>query len=217
MVISGCRHEIQRKLSGHLPSSLTVQYWISRARYDYYSSFIKSLVLLVKFLLLFYITKVRRDPKILLHRFKITFQVGCLLVAIYFTTRFSAQYSENSDEQLLTMKKFNEDTDEHYPTFSFCFKGPRFHWFHDVEIFNLYGINATQYHRLLRGETAERYSRDNLYRAYRKTPVFSNKSERIDFNKFHLKITNILRSLHFEYENPINSIRPLNLKEWKIL
>ena len=105
-----------------------------------------------------------RKPKIILHRFKIIFQVGCFLNAIYFTTLFSTQYLENTDTQLIAMKKFNQENDNVYPTFSMCFKGAKFHWYHDLEIFKSYGLNATQYELMLKGETALRYDRSDLGR-----------------------------------------------------
>lgn len=53
--------------------------------------------------------QIMSKPKILLHHFKIIFQVGCFLTAIYFTTLFSTQYLENTDTQLIAMKTFNEE------------------------------------------------------------------------------------------------------------
>ena len=119
-------------------------------------------------------TQVIREPKILLSRFKIIFQVGCFLIAVYFTTLFSTQYSENNDLQLIAMKQFNQEEDNRYPTFSFCFKGAKFHWFHDLAVFDSYALNATQYQQMLKGERAERYERSDFYRSYSKTPVFFN-------------------------------------------
>ena len=157
-----------------------------------------------------------REPKILLHRFKIIFQLGCFLFAVYFTTLFSAQYSENSDAQLIKIKKFNQDGDNKYPTFSFCFNGPRFHWFHDLKIFNSYGLNATQYERMLSGETAEKYERNNFYRSYTKTPVFLNSDTDMDVNRFYrstVQVQDFVKALHFATEGTVNdtTIRNLSL------
>ena len=81
------------------------------------------------------------------------------------------------------MKRFNKEQDDKYPTFSFCFKGARFHWINDHYIFDSFGLNATQYERMLRGEIAERYDRNDSYRSYTKTSVSFNYSKAIDFNK----------------------------------
>ena len=141
-----------------------------------------------------------KNPKILLYRYKVIFQIVCFLFAVYFTARFSSQYSENSDVQLITMKKFNEKTDSSYPTYSFCFKGARFHWFHDLEIFNSFSLNATQYERMMMGETSERYDRNDFNRSYIKTPVFLNSGNKIDFDSYYVQISDFLSSLHFAAE-----------------
>ena len=111
------------------------------------------------------------------------FQACCLLVAIYYTTLFSRDYLENIDEQLITMKRFNENEDHVYPTFSICFKGLKFQWYHDNRIFHSYSLNAAQYKLMLEGETAERYDRNDLIRSYEKTQVFVDDGVAVDFSK----------------------------------
>ena len=129
------------------------------------------------------LTQIIRKPKIILHRFKIIFQVGCFVTAIYFTTLFSTHYLENTDAQLIAIKKFNQENDNAYPTFSLCFKGAKFHWYHDFGIFQSYGLNATQYELMLKGETALRYDRSDLGRSYKKTPIFLRNGSDVDFSK----------------------------------
>ena len=98
------------------------------------------------------------------------------------------------------MKSFNVEEDSDYPTFTFCFKGARFRWFHDWEIFDAYGLNATQYERMIRGEKAEKYVRNDAIRYYDKKPVFLNHSVNTDFYGAHPKIENFLTSLDFAAE-----------------
>ena len=98
------------------------------------------------------------------------------------------------------MKTFNQEEDSHYPTFTFCFKGARFRWFHDLEIFDAYGLNATQYERMIRGEKAEKYVRNDLFRSYDKKSVILNHSVNTDFHSAHPKLANFLISLHFAAE-----------------
>ena len=99
------------------------------------------------------------------------------------------------------MKKFNKEADDRYPTFSICFEGTRFHWFNDRVIFDYFGLNATQYERMIRGETAERYDRQSVHRFYNKTPVFSNYSKNINFNSFYIHMNNFTRSINFASDN----------------
>ena len=156
-----------------------------------------------------------KEPKILLHRFKNIFQIGCFLIAIYFTTLFTAHYLENYDEQLITMSKFNREDDNNYPTFSLCFKGnTKFHWFHDLEIFHSYGLNVTQYELMLKGEPVTKYDRNRLTRTYNKTPIFVNDGIDVDFNNFHLQPSDFIRSLSFFTEKALNDTHIANAQDW---
>ena len=153
----------------------------------------------------------------MLHRFRVIFQVACLFIALYFTTLFSFHYSENSDVQLLAMRNFNNETIDKYPTFSLCFRGTRFHWYNDLEIFNSYSLDAIQYDRMIRGETAERYERNGLNRSYIKQPVFSNNSQDIAFTNYYLKISDFVRSLHFATETKDTDLLISNPDEWNTI
>ena len=113
------------------------------------------------------------------------------------------------------MKRFNKEADDKYPTFSLCFRGARFHWINDDHIFDSFGLNATQYERMLRGEIAERYDRNDLYRSYTKTSVFFNYSEVIDFKRFSVEPVEFLKSLHFATEKTESETIIANKKEWK--
>ena len=92
------------------------------------------------------------------------------------------------------MKKFNQETDNDYPTFSICFKGTKFQWYHDFEIFDSYGLNGTQYQLMLEGEGVMKYDRNDLIRNYNKTPVFVNKGRDIDFSKYHLSTKDLMKN-----------------------
>ena len=86
-----------------------------------------------------------------------------------------------------------------------CFKGAKFHWYHDLEIFNSYGLNATQYELMLKGEPATRYDRNDLVRSYKKTPIFLGNGSDVDFSKYHLQtqdlMKNFIRSVNYSNEN----------------
>ena len=71
-------------------------------------------------------------------RIERVFQVFCLFMAIYWIALFSAQYAENRDVIYISMKTFNDDPIDKYPTFTICLGGGRFHWFRDDNIFESY-------------------------------------------------------------------------------
>ena len=100
------------------------------------------------------------------------------------------------------MRKFNHDENSHYPTYSICFTGARFQWFNDLELFNLYGLNATQYQRMIKGEKATRYECDNSFKLCNKTQVFFHDNQHINFNTSFLKMTDFVSSLQFVTDNP---------------
>ena len=108
------------------------------------------------------------------------------------------------------MKKYNDDpSEDKYPTFTVCFKGTDFVWYHDYNIFQAYGLDATQFELMLKGENATRYERDNNLRSYRKTIVTTNKRSNEGFEKFHIKLSDILSDARFVTDKPsTNTFRP---------
>ena len=93
-------------------------------------------------------------------------------MASYWIALFSAQYGENRDAIFISMKTFNGEPDDQYPTFSLCFKGDRFHWNRDDNIFDSYALNATQYELMLKGEVAMMDELNKSSGLYEKKPVF---------------------------------------------
>ena len=117
------------------------------------------------------------------------------------------EYFENEDEIFIIMKKFNQDpSKDKYPTFSICFEGAEFHWHHDLNIFNAYGLNATQYELMLKGEPAMKYKRimkSNAYK-YKKTPVHLINGSYKNFDSFHLKLNDFMSESKFVTEESSN-------------
>ena len=125
-------------------------------------------------------------------------------MAIYWTAIFSSQYGENSDGILITMKRFNLESTDKYPTFSLCIKGTELHWHHEHEIFEAYGLNASQYESMLKGEAPLTYELDDLSKVYRKIPVFVNDGFNVNFDLFHLQLPEILSGIQFKKEKTPN-------------
>ena len=121
-------------------------------------------------------------------------------MAIYWTALFTNQYGENRDAISITMKRFNHDTFDKYPTFSFCIKGTKLHWNHEHEIFEAYGINEFQYESMLKGETTMRYEFNYSSKLYRKTSVFVNDGINVNFSRFHIKSSEMLSAVVFHEE-----------------
>ena len=145
-------------------------------------------------------TQVKKDPKLVLSHIGFIYQVGCCLMAIFWTALFCSQYSENGDTILITMKTFNVGKDDRYPTFSVCFEGAEFHWYNDVDIFNSYGIDAAQFELMLKGKTPYRYERLHSSQLFIKSPTFLSNRSFHNLDRLHLKSDNFLKEFQLSYE-----------------
>ena len=112
------------------------------------------------------------------------------------------KFLENHDATSIAYKKFNQSPQDKYPTFSLCFQGNRFHWYHDLAIFNAFGLTSYPFQKMLEGNDALKYEYNLSTRLYRKTPTFMNNGSYISFDSFHLQMTDILTDLEFATENP---------------
>ena len=144
-----------------------------------------------------------KEPKLILSRLTQVIKIGCLLMAVYYTTSTICQYYANLDETFIRMKRYNDDPlEDKYPTFSICFKGTEFIWYHDYNIFQAYGLNAAQFELMLKGENAIRYERNNELRSYKKVLVGSNNGSYEDFDNFHIRLSDILSEARFVTDRP---------------
>ena len=122
------------------------------------------------------------------------------MLAVYWITRFSTQYAENRDAIFVSMKTFNNHPSDKYPIFTLCFKGDRFHWFHDDNIFMSYNLNPTQYELMLKGEKALKDEFDMESKLYIKKQVFFNDGNNVNLNQNHLKMTDFLSEIVYTSE-----------------
>ena len=119
-------------------------------------------------------------------------------MAIYWTSVFTIQYAENEDSIMMTTKLFNDNENDKYPTFSFCFKGTEFVSNREINISKAYRLNSTQFELMLKGKMATKYQFNASSGAYAKVPVFVNKDVGID--KFHLQQADIFSEVKYVRE-----------------
>lgn len=117
------------------------------------------------------------------------------------TVLLSQRYIQNSDASTTNMRTYNEGPQDIYPTFTLCFKGTNFHWFHDHNIFRTYQLNRTQYDLMLKGEHPIRYDFNRTSRTYEKVTGPSKNISGTSFDQFHLSISDILVGLEFAKQN----------------
>ena len=95
------------------------------------------------------------------------------------------------------MKKFNSDPIDKYPTFTLCFKGDQFHWYHDDKIFQSYSLDPSQYEQMLKGEYATKNVFDKESKVYFKKPVVLEDGMNVNFDQHYLKMSDFLYELHY--------------------
>ena len=127
-------------------------------------------------------------------------------MAVYWILLFSSQYSENADTTFITIKTFNVDSQDKYPTFSFCFSGSNFHWYNDLNVFKAYGLRTEQLEKMLKGETAIKYERKLNSKLFSKIPTFMQDGKYEDFDEFHLRPQDFIVDLQYSYENFENNV-----------
>ena len=121
-------------------------------------------------------------------------------------TLLAERFMENSDSSFILIKKINQEPADKYPTFSLCFNGANFHWYHDNNIFSTYGINATQFELMLKGEKAIRYEPLLSPRLYRKVPVIMKNATDFPLDQFYLQNTDFIQELHYVTNNEVNDL-----------
>ena len=127
-------------------------------------------------------------------------------MAIYEVTLWSIEYAENKDQVFVSIQTYNHDLAAKYPTFSICFRGTKFHWYRDVNIFNSYGIDPYQYELMLKGETAIKYELNDSTGLYDKIAISSENGVDVKFNEFHVRLEDVLKDLRHRLVDGFNPV-----------
>ena len=134
-------------------------------------------------------------------------------MAIYEVTLWSIEYAENKDQVFVSIQTYNHHAAAKYPTFSICFRGTEFHWYRDINIFNSYGIDPYQYELMLKGERAIKYEFNDSSELYDKIAISSADGVDVEFNKFHVRLEDVIKEMEFVTDEPRNVIHYPNLSK----
>ena len=93
------------------------------------------------------------SPGVLKGRIIIIFKLACFFLAGYMAVTQICRFIENQDTSSISFKRFNRTPKDKYPTFSLCFEGTEFHWYHNMEIFNDHELSAKNFDAYLKGKT----------------------------------------------------------------
>ena len=111
------------------------------------------------------------------------------------------RYFENRDATAITYRKYNQNSNDQYPTYSICFKGDKFHWYRQLTLFNVYGITSSQFEQMLKGQTAYKYQLNYTSLVYNKVPIAVENTSEIGIETVHLQMSELLVELEFDMEN----------------
>ena len=141
------------------------------------------------------------DPKLVLHRSKVVFGLGCFLLAAYFTLTQIVRYLANEDTSSIAHKQFNQTPRDEYPTFSICFRGQDVYWKKEKILFQILGVTSSQYVNTLMGH-GQRYEYDRKTGFYNKERVDLVNITSIDFKNVILDPDKVIVGALFEAQNP---------------
>ena len=141
------------------------------------------------------------DKKVVARRFENIFQLTCSVLAILMSFQLLIRFIDNKDATSISYKMYNHSPKERYPSFSICFKGTNFHWFHEFNIFKANGLTSSKYEKLLAGEKVKKYVYNSTSRLYRKVDAANGNGATENLKDFHLRLTDILVGAEFVTED----------------
>ena len=122
------------------------------------------------------------------------FRCGCFLAAVYMTVQQIMIYVEDNDASIVTSKVFNENPQDKYPTFTFCF----------VNDPNL--LYSEKVHEL----TISRENYSNIVKGVARNTINHTKTfERIvalDYNRFRTDVKDYVSVVQYRAANLIESL-----------
>ena len=117
------------------------------------------------------------------------------------TAIMTNRFLENEDATSITYKRYNESPREKYFTFSICFTGTQFYWYHYLHMANVYGITPQEYEKILVGQPAFIHDYLHSSRLYQKLPVNLNNFSDSLYDQFHVQFSNVVTEIEFLTEN----------------
>ena len=155
-------------------------------------------------------------PKILVNRMRGVFSIICLFLAMYMTLTQIRRYLENRDASSIDYKLLGLSTEEQYPTFSLCFKGPEMYWYYESLILKNFDLTSNQFDLIFKGENGAGYKYNYNSKLYDKVRFNVENVTNIGFEqKWYLNLSEILTGVEFTTDNPDHGINYGNGKKGK--
>ena len=150
-----------------------------------------------------------RDPKILLGRLWVIFDVICFCLALYMTIRMIGRLREDRSATLISYRRYGDTIEHKYPDFSVCVKDDHLYRYNGSAIFKAYKINPTEYKMLLEGKPAYRFKYDATSRLYDKIPLPPTHETNFTFDqmaKDSYELSDIVKGAEFQTKDARSSI-----------
>ena len=112
---------------------------------------------------------------------------------------------ENQDETVVAYRKYSQTEQDKYQTYSICFTGASFHWYHDVPIFDTFGLYSPEFEQVLMGKSVVRYEYNSSSGLFAKEPFTWKRGMKNNLSRFHLQPSDILVKAKFATENPLHA------------
>ena len=162
-------------------------------------------ILILKLYISISSSQVIENPKILLHRSKTIFSIGCFVLATFYGITQVVRYIENKDSSIISQQIFNDKLENTYPTFTICLKGKEIYWKNEQDLIEKTGMTSSQYVDLLKGEKGYGYKYNETTHLYRKESVNENKILQIYDSSFYLNPSEIIVGTQFIAQNKIQN------------
>ena len=120
------------------------------------------------------------------------------------------RYEDNKSTTSISYNQFGDTDKDQYPTYTVCLEGDGLYKYNGSAVYEAYGINPSNYEKMLQGQPAFRYGYDHTRRLFNKTSLPSThethfKFENIVQNPF--EISDIIAKANFHAENQNLSVR----------
>ena len=150
-----------------------------------------------------------RDPKILLGRLWVIFDVICFCLALYMTIIMIGRLCEDRSATLISYRRYGDTIEHKYPDFSVCVKDDHLYRYNGSAIFKAYKINPAEYRMLLEGKPAYRFNYDATSRLYDKIPLPPTHETNFTFDqmaKDSYELSDIVKGAEFQTKDARSSI-----------
>ena len=114
------------------------------------------------------------------------------------------RFQDNESATQIAYKRYAATDEDQYPTFSICLNGEGLYRYNGSAIYEAYGLNPSNYEKLLQGKPAFRYEYDHTRRLFDQISFplkYKTHHKFVDMVQNSFEISDIIAKAHFKAEN----------------